>query len=217
MPKLPPTKRAAVALGVATPGASSVLSGGDGGRERPCRAPRRSRPPRPAAGWPTMPHDGPGRRRAGRGRPRCSAATWAGLVPLSGLPFDRVLRLVSPPVRPALRLALRAVRNRRILPEIPQVLGGSIPPGSIERERQAGRPAAAHGANGRCLGPSLPASDSIRIESADTPGIAWALASGFIRLTTLTRVLALAHLRRFQNERRPHGDDNALSAASIVA
>src|SRR5690606_36606761 len=69
--------------------------------------------------------------RAGHGPLQRSAATWAGLVPLLGRPFDSGLRPVWPPVRPALRLALRARRNRGILPAIPRVLGGAIPPGSI--------------------------------------------------------------------------------------
>ncbi len=110
-------------------------SGGVSGRAWPCRAPRRSRHARRGAGWPTPPRGGPGRRRAGRDGPRRSAATWAGPVPLSGRPSDRVLRLVSLPVRPALRLALRAARDWRKLPEIPRVLGGSIPPGSISSEK----------------------------------------------------------------------------------
>jgi len=106
-------------------------SGGVSGRAWPCAAPRRSRHARRTAGWPTPPRGGPGRRRAGRCRPRRSAATWAGLVHLLGRPLVPVLRPVSPPVRPALRPALRARWNRRILPEIPRELGGSIPPGSI--------------------------------------------------------------------------------------
>lgn len=86
--------------------------------------------------WPTPPRGGPGRYYpAGRFRPRRSAATWAVLARrlclAPGRPFDPGLRPVSPPVRPALPLALRARRNRRILPEIRRVLGGSIPPGSI--------------------------------------------------------------------------------------
>lgn len=106
-------------------------SGGVSGRAWPSASPQRSRHARRRAGWPTPPRGGPGRRRAGRGRRLRSAATWTEQVPLLGRPFDPVLRPVWPPVRSALRLALRALRNRRILPEIPRVLGGSIPPGSI--------------------------------------------------------------------------------------
>jgi len=89
------------------------VSGGVSGRAGVCRAPRRSRHARRAASWPTTPRGGPGRRRA----ERC--------------PLAPGLRPVWPSVRSALRPALRALRNRRILPEIPRVLGGSIPPGSI--------------------------------------------------------------------------------------
>lgn len=103
-------------------------SGRVSGRAWPCRAPQRSRHARRGAGSPTLPRGGPGRCPAGRCRPRRSAATWAGLRPASGRPLAPVLRLVSPPVRPALRPALRALRNRRTLPEIPRVLGDSIPP-----------------------------------------------------------------------------------------
>lgn len=95
MPTLPPTERVAMACRVAASRVSSVLSGvGRGQRvgmavRSAVTIPARTSGGRLAHPPHTPPRGGPGRRRAGRCRPRRSAATWAGLRP------------VWAPVRPA--------------------------------------------------------------------------------------------------------------------
>lgn len=102
VPPLPPTERGAMARRVAASRISSVLSGvGRGQRAGVAVRSTATIPARTSGGRLAHPtHAATRRARSASGGawpPRRPPTTWAELRPASGRPFDRVLRLVSPP------------------------------------------------------------------------------------------------------------------------